>query len=244
MSLGVHEDVKIIRRPIKHARLRVREDASVELVVPDDLLDNEIDAILRKKEAWIKRQRAFFHSRPRRATSLANDEIRLFGQLFQILSDPLLGCDTIVDEDKRLLRSRHDLTNIDVREKWYRRFARSYLSARVDEVAKEHRFSYGRLFVRSQRTRWGSCTVKRNICLNWRLIMAPKYVINYLILHELMHTRVMKHTQRFWVQLRVICPDCARARNWLHQNSPTLSAIHAPARTPRLTSSSAEAVLN
>jgi predicted metal-dependent hydrolase len=220
MSPTMQENVKIIRRPIKHARLRVREDTSVELLVPDDFLDNEIDAILRKKEPWIQRHRAFFRSHPRRAINFTNDQILLFGRLFRVLSDPLLSCHMIIDEGEQLICSRDDLGNIGGREKWYRRFARNYLSARVDQLAKKHRFSYGRLFVRSQRTRWGSCTAKRNICLNWRLVMAPKYVIDYVILHEFMHTRVMNHTQRFWVQLRAICPDHTIASNWLLQNSP------------------------
>ena len=222
--------VKIIRRPIKHARLRVREDTSVELLVPDDFLDDQIDAILRKKEPWIQRHRAFFRSHARRAIRCANNEIFLFGEPYRVLTDRSLSYGMIIDEDEQLLRSRRDLTNIEVRKKWYRRFARNYLSARVDQLAKKHRFSYGRLFVRSQRTRWGSCTAKRNICLNWRLVMAPKYVIDYVILHEFMHTCVMNHTQRFWVQLRAICPDHTKARNWLRQNSEPLSPTHTRAR--------------
>jgi predicted metal-dependent hydrolase len=229
--MEVEAGVKIIRRRIKHARLRVREDTSVELVVPQDLSNNEIDAILRRKEAWIERHRVFFRSRPLLPFNLANREILLFGDPYCVVTDRSLRYDAIVDDDKRLVCSSHDLMNVKVREKWYRHFARNYLSARVDQLAKEHRFLYRRLFVRSQRTRWGSCTVKRNICLNWRLIMAPKYVIDYLILHELMHTRVMKHTHAFWVQLRAICPDHNRATTWLHQNSPALSSTHTGAQS-------------
>jgi predicted metal-dependent hydrolase len=224
MSPTLRDDIKIIRRPIKHARLRVRENTSVELVVPEDFVDNEIDAILRKKETWIQRHRAFFRSHPRRAINFAKDKLLLFGQLFRILTDPLLSCDMIIDEDEQLIWSRDDLANVGVREKWYRRFARNYLSARIHQLAKKHRFLYRRLFVRSQRTRWGSCTAKGNVCLNWRLVMAPKYVIDYVILHELMHTCVMNHTQRFWVQLRAMCPDHSKATNWLRHNSPPSTA--------------------
>jgi predicted metal-dependent hydrolase len=105
------EDVKIIRRPIKHARLRVREDTSVELLVPDDFLDDEIDAILRKKEPWIQRHRAFFRSHPRRLNKFVNGEVLLFGQRFCILSDDSPSTDVVVDESKQLVRSHNDLAD-------------------------------------------------------------------------------------------------------------------------------------
>lgn len=64
----------------------------------------------------------------------------------------------------------------------------------------------------------GSCSAKRNISLNWRLIEAPEFVIEYVILHELLHTRLMTHDQRFWAQLRAICPTAQQARMWLEKN--------------------------
>ena len=60
----------------------------------------------------------------------------------------------------------------------------------------------------------------RNISLNWRLILAPEYVIDYVILHELLHTQVLNHSRRFWVLLKALCPHCDKAIGWLNANPP------------------------
>jgi predicted metal-dependent hydrolase len=212
--------VKIIRREVKHARLRVREDASVELVVPMGFGPSEIEGILQKKGSWIQRQQEFFRSHPRRPAKLASGGILLFGRTFRVISEPNLGRQVVVDRVQHVVRSGDGRVDISDRNSWYRVFARDYLTKRVVELSEKHRLAYGRLFVRSQRTRWGSCSGKRNISLNWRLITAPPDVIDYVILHELVHTRVMDHSQRFWVNLAAICPGYKSALAWLQSNTP------------------------
>lgn len=76
------------------------------------------------------------------------------------------------------------------------------------------------IYVRAQWKRWGSCSAHKNISLNWRLIEAPKHVIDYVILHEMLHTRLMTHDHRFWAHLRSICPQASLAREWLERNRP------------------------
>lgn len=224
MISETRHDVRIIRRPVKHARLRVREDTSVELVVPADFGPGEIEAILRKKELWIHRHQAFFRAHPRSTPELWNGELLLFGERFRMVRDPSLRRRVVVDRPQRLVRSKTGLADNAKRDRWFRVFARSYLTDRVEELSRKHGFRYGRLFVRSQRTRWGSCSAKRNISLNRRLITAPTYVIDYVIVHELVHTRVMDHSQRFWVNLAAICPDHRRAVDWLQRNTPVANA--------------------
>jgi predicted metal-dependent hydrolase len=84
--------------------------------------------------------------------------------------------------------------------------ARSLLIGRLDELAKKHGFNYNRVFIRNQKTRWGSCSNKNNINLNINLVRLPDALIDYTILHELVHTRIKNHGERFWHQLgRVLC---------------------------------------
>lgn len=91
---------------------------------------------------------------------------------------------------------------------------------RVAELAHSHRFKYNRLYVRAPWKRWGSCSAKRNISFNWKLIEAPASVIDYVILHELLHTKLMTHDHRFWAHLRAICPDAPKSQEWLEKNRP------------------------
>jgi predicted metal-dependent hydrolase len=79
-----------------------------------------------------------------------------------------------------------------------------------------------RISIRNQRSRWGSCSRRGTISLNWRLIQAPPAVRDYLILHELAHFREMNHSQRFWREVARLCPQFAEAERWLNQHSDLL----------------------
>ena len=209
--------VSTIRRPVKHARLRVREDSRVELVVPDDFTQAEVAAVLDRKADWIERQLNFFRAHPP-APVTDPATIILFGEPFKLLAVPTFGRKIVVDEQEKTVRSGPDLLNSSQRNKWYRAFARDYLAGRTSELARKHGFTFGRIFVRAQRNKWGNCSASGNVSLNWRLVMAPRYVSDYLILHELMHTRIMNHTHRFWVHLKAICPGQTDAISWLAAN--------------------------
>src|SRR5439155_12139449 len=111
-----------------------------------------------------------------------------------------------INHEMKMIRSGRNLRELSERERWQREFDRSYLIQRINELAAAKGFNCRRVFVRSQRTRWGSCSSKHNISLNWRLITAPKDVIDYVILHELLHTKIQNHSHRFWVHLSAISP--------------------------------------
>jgi predicted metal-dependent hydrolase len=219
--------VTVIRRPVKHARLRVRDDGSVQLVAPESFEQTLIDDLLERKAGWIARHRKFFDSRVS-PTNPAADEIALFGDLFRFRHDKSLGRTVLVDTEQKSIASGRDLLLGDEQSRWYRSYARAVLAKRVRQLSALHRIPFNRLFIRGQITKWGSCSTKRNISLNWRLILAPKYVIDYVIIHELLHTRVLKHTQKFWILVRAICRDAEKAIAWLNANPPPRGQRTAP----------------
>jgi predicted metal-dependent hydrolase len=88
-----------------------------------------------------------------------------------------------------------------------RREARKVLVERMDELAQKHGFQYNRVFIRNQKTRWGSCSVKNNINLNVNLVRLPDELIDYILLHELVHTRVKTHGRKFWDELNKLVGD-------------------------------------
>jgi predicted metal-dependent hydrolase len=103
--------------------------------------------------------------------------------------------------------------------------ASNELPCRCVALSKQCRLSVARISVRNQRSRWGACSTRRVITLNWRLLQMPPRVTDYVILHELMHTRIMNHSQRFWVHLKAICPETERARQWLCANGHQLLSL-------------------
>ena len=85
--------------------------------------------------------------------------------------------------------------------------AKKYLIDRLNYLSQAHGFKYNRVFIKSQKTRWGSCSGNNNINLNINLIRLPEELIDYTILHELVHTRVKNHSQRFWDQMDKLIGD-------------------------------------
>jgi predicted metal-dependent hydrolase len=102
------------------------------------------------------------------------------------------------------------------------KLAQRELPARVMELARLHGIEVTRVSVRNQRTRWGSCSRRGTISLNWRLVMTPAFVRDYIILHELTHRRQMNHSDKFWQEVERLCPDYPAAERWLKQHSKLL----------------------
>jgi predicted metal-dependent hydrolase len=107
-------------------------------------------------------------------------------------------------------------------QKYLRKLAQQELPYRVQELAQIHGVNVSCVSVRNQKTRWGSCSKRGTISLNWRLIQTPAFVRDYIILHELAHRQHMNHSARFWQEVKRLCPDYLAAEAWVKQNSPLL----------------------
>jgi len=103
-----------------------------------------------------------------------------------------------------------------------RAVAAEELRERTRELAEKNGISIKRVTVRSQHSRWGSCSATGTISLNWRLIQTPAHVRDYIILHELVHRREMNHSRRFWREVERVCPTWKRAEAWLKKHGNEL----------------------
>jgi predicted metal-dependent hydrolase len=102
------------------------------------------------------------------------------------------------------------------------RIACEELPQRAIELAAAHGFPVRRISVRNQRSRWGSCSRRGTVSLNWRLVQTPHLVRDYIIIHELAHFREMNHSNRFWAEVARLCPDFKTAERWLKQHAEIL----------------------
>jgi predicted metal-dependent hydrolase len=100
--------------------------------------------------------------------------------------------------------------------------AREELPPRLLELAAVHGLTVTRVSIRNQRLRWGSCAPSGHICLNWRLVLMPAWVRDYVLIHELMHLRRMDHSPRFWAHVEDACADYQAARQWLRTHGRLL----------------------
>lgn len=106
-----------------------------------------------------------------------------------------------------------------------RELARTVFAQKTALYASLMGVSYGRISIRDQKTRWGSCSSKGNLNFNWRLILAPEEVLDYVVVHELAHRKEMNHSPGFWAIVEEVLPDYRRRRLWLKQQGDRLMEL-------------------
>ena len=103
-------------------------------------------------------------------------------------------------------------------ETWLRKQARAEIQRHLAIVTTRLRQSPRRVLVMDQRTKWGNCSARKNLSFNWRLILAPDFVLRYLVTHEAVHLAVPDHSAKFWLTVQSLCPETERAKQWLGAN--------------------------
>jgi predicted metal-dependent hydrolase len=104
----------------------------------------------------------------------------------------------------------------------FRSRAARELPEQLLRLAAQHGLTVSRISVRNQRSRWGSCSPSGHICINWRLVLMPDAVREYVLIHELMHLRRLDHSRHFWRLVAQACPHYEQARQWLRDNRHVL----------------------
>ncbi len=131
----------------------------------------------------------------------------------------------ITTEDKVII-FLSDQDNINPKvllNKWIRDYAKKLIIKRVEDLAAEYNFAYNKISIREQSTRWGSCSSQKNLNFNWKLILAPPYILDYVIIHELAHTIQLNHSAAFWKIVEDIYPNYRECRQWLRKHGETLN---------------------
>ena len=204
--------------------LRLRHDGSVRITIPRGGSRERAREFARRKTSWVaqelrKQQAQAIHPR----VWLEGTRILFRGE-FAALGVQSHSQGRVVQFADQIVPLK-DTTSADLRpivERHLRKLASEELVLRAGDLAAAHGLAVGRVTVRDQRTRWGSCSTGRNVTLNWRLIHTPAFVSDYLILHELMHLREMNHSPRFWRCVEQVCPAYAEAEAWLKKHDRVL----------------------
>lgn len=206
----------------KHVRLRINSNGQITVSAPTGTSKAKIQGILRHKEGWLASKI--------RETSQALEQYNPVKRVY-VDGMPYLVEFQFSDQVTYRLNVDHDRQYIlvcgpeenqpqltAVLERWLRREAKQRLASYTQEVSHEVGIPYKKLFLRNQKTRWGSSSTLGNISLNWRTVMIPRPVQRYLIIHELAHQQHMNHSARFWKKVIHYCPDYKQHELWLKQN--------------------------
>jgi predicted metal-dependent hydrolase len=211
-----------IRRSDRARRIRVRvdpRDGAVEVVLPRRAAQREAAAAVVELRGWIGRRRA----------EVAVTQARVAARDGTM---PYLGTDLVLraEPGRTRVHRRGDVLLVPAGaaeaqaaiERWYRRQARAEIAPRLDAAAAALGESYTKLTIRDQRTRWGSCSSAAAMSFNWRLLLAPDVVLEYVVRHEACHLAVMDHSPRFWALMGQLMPGYERPRCWLRDHGATL----------------------
>jgi predicted metal-dependent hydrolase len=130
----------------------------------------------------------------------------------------------IVEQQQRQI-PRLRLENFAISEPEARRGAREVISSLAEEEAARIGVTFGRIRIGGQRTLWGSCSPRATLSFNWRLVLAPLAVLDYVVVHELCHLRVLDHSRRFWSLVESRRPRFREPRAWLREHGAELLAF-------------------
>lgn len=101
---------------------------------------------------------------------------------------------------------------------WLREYARTELAKKVMKFGEQMKVSVNRIVIKEQKTRWGSCSSKGNLNFNWKLVLMPERIMDYVVVHELAHRKQMNHSPAFWREVEAILPDYRERRQWLREH--------------------------
>ena len=208
-----------VRRSPRARRVRVSVDGSgeVEVVLPKRAPERAAAQAVRELGPWIERRR---RTLARAAAEVARPEgtVPFLGQDLRLVPQP--GRERVHRRGDELLVPKRDAAAAI--ERWYRRQARAEIGPRLDVATARAGTSYTGLTVRGQKTRWASCSTSGHMSFNWRLLLAPEAVLDYVVEHEVCHLERMDHSPRFWALLESRVPDWREHARWLRRYGPTL----------------------
>ncbi len=214
----------VIRNPrARRYLLRLNPDGSARVTIPRGGSLAEARKFAQGNVAWFEHKLQKLATHPNRpAPWMLGMEILFRGELVKIEASED-GVETSVRFGTELIKVKDpaaDLRSEIGLHLW--RMAAQEFPSRVLELAASNQLKVHRITVRNQKSRWGSCSRTGTISLNWRLIQAPPFARDYLILHELMHLRQMNHSDRYWREVQKVCPYYLEAEYWLKKNSAAL----------------------
>ena len=215
------------------AKLRVRVGPNgVEVVQPAARNGQDVSAFLRRNEVWIldQLQRVERLHSVRGPQERPAGEILFHGEPVQVRIEAMgtwarASSIAVADGQIVIRRGRAPRTIVSRSlERWLRREARTEITRHLAAVTARLGREPDRVYVMEQRTKWGNCSARGNLSFNWRLILAPDFVLRYIVTHEAVHLAVPDHSRKFWLTVQSLCPDSERARQWLtrHQGQLTV----------------------
>jgi predicted metal-dependent hydrolase len=210
------------RRRRKTISLQIKEEGRVVIYVPYHTPKGEIEKFIKEKQPWIvkkisEKERS---TKETRKAFIPGEEFLYLGESYPLEIGDInhKGLPLKLSFGKFILDKDHLERARDLFILWYQREAQEKLEARVRYFSNRLQLVPKGLKITSAKHRWGSCSRDNRLSFSWRIIMAPWSVIDYVVIHELVHIKEKNHSKRFWDHLETIFPDYRKHRFWLRKN--------------------------
>jgi predicted metal-dependent hydrolase len=230
LSTIIGHDILIdIKRTLtlKAIAIRVKEKR-VTIKVPFFINNNLIQQLVNKKLPWIKKQlniQSKFLTLEKKL--YINDEKFLYlGKYYKLKILKNKKYSVNIEGDFLQVNVKNELNILKVKKllkEWFREKSFIYFKKETYNYAKINNLKINSVKIREYKARWGSCSNKGDISFNWRLIMAPPKIIEYVIIHELMHIKEHNHSPKYWNYVKSLYPNINEAKEWLMYNGQTLN---------------------
>lgn len=222
--MDIQYSLKRSRKRKKTISLQIGNNSELTIYAPHFTPVVEINRFVEEKQDWIdraKRKQAKLLTHHKEKAYVTGETFYYLGQSYPLEAyfEPLENAGVIFWNNQFFLNCP---ANPEMRRNyfvsWYKKKARQYLSERVDFYSSMLKLESGGLRITSAERRWGSCSEVNHLAFSFRLIMAPHNVVDYVVVHELMHIREKNHSSKFWNKVVEVTPDYKAQRRWLREH--------------------------
>ena len=209
---------KIIRSNRRTLSISIQKNGNVVVKAPLKMKDELINKFINQKQDWIAEKLMSVNTTLAKFDDIINyNKVLIYGSKYQIkliesrkieLSDSLeMFFPKKIEPEKRLKYLKS----------WYKKFAKKVLQTRIEMLASKYNLKFQAFKINDTKGRWGSCNTRGLICINFRVVMLPPYIIDYILTHELCHLLEMNHSKNFWIHVLNFYPETKRAKTDLKE---------------------------
>jgi hypothetical protein len=225
-------DYKVIKTDRRRTASIAVKDNAVLVTVPRTLSDDKVHAIVVKKKTWIKDKLNYYEQTQNLSKTkeyISGEGFAYLGRNYRlkVLSGKLSGVQfkngkLVVHIPKEYSKSRKESTVKKLLEQWYQERALVKLQEKTKRLARKVGVEPKSVTIKSYKGRWGGCNSKQELFFNWKIIIAPNRIVDYVVTHELVHLIHHDHGKSYWKRLKSVFPEYEDCKEWLKVNGRNL----------------------
>jgi len=216
---------RIIRSKRRTFSIEINPSGLLTVRAPLRASNGEIKLLIKDKTAWIirkKREISQKVAQKKKRRYITGEKFECLGKFYTLIVKNNFKFAFSASGDKLYINAQYQKVAKSLLIYWYKNQAQKYIINKANYYSEMMNLRYNKINITAANTRWGSCSNNKNLNFSWRLVLAPKQIVNYVIVHELVHLYEMNHSERFWNKVARILPNYMIYETWLKENGHLL----------------------